>query len=129
MDANVYVVKQRWLSGRGKKIWESGDIVQPSDFPNNFDQLISEGRISLKETIKEQVTEKVSEIIIEKKNNVESIEEDIEYIVINRNGENITIFEDEDCTKKELIQYLSNKEIDFNPLDKKEILWNLAIKK
>lgn len=143
MDSNVYVVKQRWLSGRGKKMWESGDTVKPSDFPENFDQLISEGRIEVKnETIEIQLEvsglEKVTESIGNLKNaidgidvvtkeEIQSIDTSLKSIVIDRDGELVTISDIADVTKNELMPYLSKKEIDFNPLDKKAVLWGLAI--
>lgn len=44
-----YRVKQRWLSGRGKKQFSSGDIVTERDFPDNIKELLAEGRIEVME--------------------------------------------------------------------------------
>ena len=45
MKKVVYNVSQLSLSGRGKKMWKHGDVVTENDFPENFNQLIKEGRI------------------------------------------------------------------------------------
>jgi len=57
-----YVVKQRWLSGKGKKFFESGDVVTERDFPENFQELIREGRIELVEDGSESDDEKALKI-------------------------------------------------------------------
>ena len=53
-----YVVKQRWLSGKGKKMWQSGDVVTERDFPENFQTLLKEGRIVQIEDSPEEIKAK-----------------------------------------------------------------------
>ena len=151
-----YVVKQRWLSGKGKKMWQSGDIVTEKDFPENFQILLKEGRIIQTEDSPEEIKAKKeaekarleaekaekerleAEAKEQAENDAEKQkEEDGNKPDENENKEPLFIYEDEaetikvfhesDLNKKQVIKHLAKLQIPFNPADKKEPLFNLIL--
>lgn len=118
-----YVVKQRWLSGKGKKVYQSGDIVTEMDFPENLQLLIKEGRIA---PLESQDVEKT--IVVDKEPLMEVDKTPlIPLFIFEPQGENKSIFIDEDLTKAELVEHLLSLGIPFNPANKKAVLWELLL--
>jgi hypothetical protein len=126
-----FVVKQRYLSGKGKKQWQSGDEVTERDFPENFDQLISEGRIVPKNETQEK-TDKVEKI---KETSTETESEDkINLDNDNPMGEPLfmigdrKVYSDEDVVKKEICKELDKiEDLEYKSSDNKAKLWDLLI--
>ena len=105
-----YRVKQRWLSGRGKKQFSSGDIVTERDFPDNIKELLAEGRI---EVMEEEDSNK------EDLNENENAEKKAIFIYNEK-----PIFTMEDISKPDLQACLLEATIPFKPSDNKDALWN-----
>ena len=107
----TYVVVSLYLSGKGKKIWQSGDVVSPSDFDGNFEKLIQGGYIK---QIEKEETKK---------------ESDLEPLfVVDREGEKVEIFTVKDIHKPEIVALLTEKGVEFDESDRKADLWELLVK-
>jgi hypothetical protein len=126
-----YIVSQLYLSGKGKKIWKSGDVVTRLDFPENFDVLLSEGRIKFAETsgAKESVpfedsdSKKSEKATDEKSEGSDSVKTAL--FIFDPNGINKPIYDYKDITRTQLIKHLAVKQITFDPAAKKDQLWAL----
>lgn len=145
MKKVVYTVSQLSLSGRGKKMWKHGDVVTENDFPENFNQLIKEGRIQAEETEIEQTIEKTlttedlemnPELVEEelKEGNaieIQAEETEIEekplFTFVDSENNQRPIFTVKDITKAELQAYLLALEIAFKPSEKEEVLFEKAV--
>lgn len=145
MKKVVYTVSQLSLSGRGKKMWKYGDVVTESDFPENFNQLIKEGRIKVEESETEDTIEKTlttedlkmnPELIEEGLKEGEVIEVKVEeseteetplFIFVDSENNQRPIFTVKDITKAELQAYLIALEIAFKPSEKEEVLFAKAV--
>jgi len=150
MKKVVYTVSQLSLSGRGKKMWKYGDVVTKSDFPENFNQLIKEGRIKVEESETEETIEKTIDLsdlegeysLDEVEEVVETIEERIEeakeveeseteetplFIFVDSENNQRPIFTVKDITKAELQAYLIALEVAFKPSEKEEVLVAKAV--
>lgn len=145
MKKVVYTVSQLSLSGRGKKMWKHGDVVTENDFPENFNQLIKEGRIKVEESETEDTIEKTlttedlkmnPELIEEGLKEGEVIEVKVEeseteetplFIFVDSENNQRPIFTVKDITKAELQAYLIALEIAFKPSEKEEVLFAKAV--
>jgi hypothetical protein len=119
-----YRVKQLWLSGKGKKVYRSGDLVTENSFPEgNLAILLKEGRI-------ERVSgEKAVEV---EKPKTEAPEIGFENVVsplfsFEKKGKQIDVFEEGDLTKNDIVDQLTSKGIEFDVADKKANLWALLV--
>lgn len=119
-----YRVKQLWLSGKGKKVYRSGDLVTENSFPEgNLAILLKEGRI-------EQVSGKKA-VEVEKPK-AETPEIGFENVIsplfsFEKKGKQIDVFEEGDLTKSDIANQLTEKGIEFDVNDKKSDLWALLI--
>ncbi len=145
MKKVVYTVSQLSLSGRGKKMWKHGDVVTENDFPENFNQLIKEGRIKVEESETEDTIEKTlttedlkmnPELIEEGLKEGEVIEVKVEeseteetplFIFVDSENNQRPIFTVEDITKAELQAYLLALEVAFKPSEKEAALFAKAV--
>lgn len=145
MKKVVYTVSQLSLSGRGKKMWKHGDVVTENDFPENFNQLIKEGRIKVEESETEETIEKTlttedlkmnPELIEEGLKEGEVIEVKVEeseteetplFIFVDSENNQRPIFTVKDITKAELQAYLIALEVAFKPSEKEEVLFAKAV--
>ena len=116
-----YRVKQLWLSGKGKKMYKSGDVVTEKSFPEgNIETLIKEGRIEL---INSKGAKNVNVEIVDVEFEAEALFE------IERKGSTVKIYTDSDLTKKEICSVLESREIDHDVNDNKATLWALLVSK
>lgn len=145
MKKVVYTVSQLSLSGRGKKMWKHGDVVTESDFPENFNQLIKEGRIKVEESETEETIEKTlttedlkmnPELVEEGLKEGEVIEVKVEeseteetplFTFVDSENNQRPIFTVKDITKAELQAYLIALEVAFKPSEKEEVLFAKAV--
>ena len=134
-----YRVKQRWLSGRGKKIWKSFDEVTEKDFPENFDKLLKSGAIvEIDESNedskpspepKKETKPEIKPSPADKPANGEVIESDFN----NPMGEPLFVFEGrniysiEDISKKEVLKELGKTELDFKSSSSKAVLFDMLL--
>lgn len=100
-----YVVKQRWLSGKRKKFFESGDVVTENDFPENFQELIREGRIEYVEDGSEPENAKENEARLAKEAELQAESEAKKELEL----------KDESNADKKLTVVLTQEDFDQNP--------------
>ena len=123
------VVVSLYLSGKGKKMFKSGDVVSSSDF-ENFTELVVKGYIK---QIEENETESKTESDSVNSNALKELKEQAGMLegdkqplfIVERDGEQVNVFTIKDIHKAEIVALLTEKEVDFDESDNKADLWDL----
>lgn len=119
-----FVVIPLGMSGKGNKVFKSGDVVAESQLNRPVQDLIKEGFI--KELESEYNKSQQSEV----NNDVTNSEDDKEPLFIFKtdSGDEIKVFCESDVTKKQLINLMDAKEMEFDSSRTKAILFDQYIK-
>jgi len=134
-----YEVTQRWLSGKGNKVWKSGDIVTASDFPQNIDELVRQGRLKARPDIKDKEID-LADLTGDLETKLPETDESDDDILdenpmgdplftIKRKGEDHPVFVEDDINKSEIVAELEARKIPFDKKNKKAVLWALLNEK
>ena len=123
------VVVSLYLSGKGKKMFKSGDVVSSSDV-ENFTELVVKGYIK---QIEENETESKTESDSVNSNALKELKEQAGMLegdkqplfIVERDGEQVNVFTIKDIHKAEIVALLTEKEVDFDESDNKADLWDL----
>lgn len=126
------VVVSLYLSGKGKKMFKSGDVVSSSDV-ENFTELVAKGYIK---QIEENETESKTESDSVNSNALKELQEQAGMLdnekqplfVVERKGEKVNVYSEKDIHKAEIVALLTEQGADFDESDNKADLWDLLIK-
>lgn len=135
----THIVVSLYLSGKGKKIFKSGDHVESSDL-NNFSEALAGGYIRpLDEeepstpASKEPAPTDEPPILdlppVDGDASQEPAPTKVPLFIVERDGELVDVFEEKDIHKTEIIAILEQRGVEFDSSERKSILWDLLTAK
>lgn len=119
-----FIVIPLGLSGKGNKVFKSGDVVVESQLNRSVQDLIKEGFIKEFESEDKQSSQSdVNNDVLNSVDNKEPL-----FVFKADSGEEIKVFGELDVTKKQLINLMDAKELEFDNSKSKAALYEQYLK-
>lgn len=132
-----YIVVSLAVSGKGNKIFRSGDEVKAGQTNVDVDTLVKEGHLQVvdaTDTMEKEVKVPQAPVEVEVETETETetdatdtTEKEPLFLVKDKDGNDKQVFGIDDITLKEIKAELKAKEIEFNPISDKATLFELLV--